>query len=317
MRARRAARKGNGRCAVTFVERAQETALAWGARRFGLVSIPSPSGIPRHLSARFGPPDGDEHLERSRTSVVPWLDRVRRLDGARILEVGAGAGPGAGASTVALAEQGARVLAVDVDERHLEASAQRCATAGLGDVRFRAASAAELDRVAARGDHDVVVIRGMLEHLSFSERMAALAGAWSLLEPGGHLVVVETPNRLWHLDEPTTREPFFRGLADDAAIRRATGASGPLFDTELAEHLAPAAFARWGRGVSFHDFVLALGMTAERLPVVSSLEEFLRRCLRRSPGRDGRYLRTVHSLAPGIPKGFFFASLDLALEKQI
>lgn len=324
------------------------------ARRFGFSYAPPASGVPEHLRSRFHPSDEPrqrelaaaltedyfgaqfptaeevqaylhtsegasdlrdhlvERLERNRGTVIPWLDHVRPLAGTRILEVGAGDG----ASTVALAEQGARVLAVDVNERYLKANAARCRIAGLDDVRFAAANAAELDRVAGRGEFDLIVIYAALEHMTFAERMAALSGAWSLLDPGGHLVVVETPNRLWYLDDHTSRTVFFHWLPDDVAIRYAAYTDRPLFNTAFQDHHDLVDFARWGRGVSFHDFVLGLGMRAEALPVVSAMEAFLGRPRWLPHTRDGRYLRMLHSLAPGIHKGFFFSYLDLALEKR-
>src|SRR5688500_14623008 len=50
-------------------------------------------------------------LDGDRSTVIPWLDRVRRLEGLRVLDIGCGTG----SSTVALAEQGARVTAIDID----------------------------------------------------------------------------------------------------------------------------------------------------------------------------------------------------------
>ena len=54
-------------------------------------------------------PTAASRLSRDRVAVIPWLDRTRPLRGSRILEVGCGRG----ASTVALAEQGAELIALD------------------------------------------------------------------------------------------------------------------------------------------------------------------------------------------------------------
>jgi hypothetical protein len=62
-----------------------------------------------YLSSDWGKNDLENHLCRrlnsDRDTIVPWLDDVRPLKGASILEIGCGTG----CSTVALAEQGARL----------------------------------------------------------------------------------------------------------------------------------------------------------------------------------------------------------------
>jgi protein-L-isoaspartate O-methyltransferase len=63
-----------------------------------------------YLSTEVGQSDLKGHLTGRlasfRSVVVPWLNATMPLEGKRVLEIGAGTG----ASTVALAEQGARVL---------------------------------------------------------------------------------------------------------------------------------------------------------------------------------------------------------------
>src|SRR5215831_3740692 len=66
-----------------------------------------------YLSTEWGQRDLTDHLyarlESDRSDVIPWLDASRCLLGATVLEIGCGTG----SSTVALAEQGARVTAID------------------------------------------------------------------------------------------------------------------------------------------------------------------------------------------------------------
>src|SRR5687768_13144068 len=66
-------------------------------------------------------------LDGDRSTVIPWLDRVRRLDGLRVLDIGCGTG----SSTVALAEQGA-----GDGDRHRCRSVASCARS-LPDLRPR------------------------------------------------------------------------------------------------------------------------------------------------------------------------------------
>jgi hypothetical protein len=86
-----------------------------------------------------------------------------------------------------------------------------------------------------------------------------------------------------------------------------------------AEQFDSTAFARWGRGVSYHDLVLALGISAENLPVISCKELYLRS--KTGPRRgysqtpDRRFENFIRSLRPSIHHGFFVPWLDLILQK--
>jgi 2-polyprenyl-3-methyl-5-hydroxy-6-metoxy-1,4-benzoquinol methylase len=266
-----------------------------------------------YLATEGGTFDLNDHLtlrlERDRATVIPWLDSIRSLAGLRVLEVGAGDG----ASTVALAEQGATVLATDVNERSLKANAERCRIAGLKGVGFATVNADNLSSVAKPGEYDMIAFYAALEHMTFEERLASIEVAWKLLNRGGVLVVIEAPNRLWFFDDHTSMSPFFLWLPDDVAARYA--AYTPREDYNSSPHTDPVEFARWGRGVSFHDFVLALGIPAERLPVRSCMHEFLDLPRWKNHTRDGNYLRILRRLAPNVPKGFFFSYLDIALQK--
>ena len=273
----------------------------------------TPAEVEAYLATENGAFDLNDHLtlrlERDRATVIPWLDSVRPLAGLRVLEVGAGDG----ASTVALAEQGATVLATDVNERSLKVNAERCRIAGLDGVRFETVNADDLSSVAKPGEFDMITFYAALEHMTFDERLASIEGAWKLLNRGGVLVVIEAPNRLWFFDDHTSMSPFFFWLPDDVAARYA--AYTPREDYNSSPHTDPVEFARWGRGVSFHDFVLALGIPADRLPVRSCMHEFLDLPRWRNHTRDGNYLRILRKLAPNVPKGFFYAYLDIALQK--
>ena len=63
-----------------------------------------------------------ERLSNFRSTVIPWLTHAVDLHEARVLEVGCGTG----SSTIALAEQGAQVVAVDVDAPSTEVTRERC-----------------------------------------------------------------------------------------------------------------------------------------------------------------------------------------------
>src|SRR5919107_3297667 len=65
----------------------------------------------------------DTGMALYRTDFIPWLDSACRLRGRRVLEIGCGTG----SLLVALAEQGALVTGIDVDEPSLRVARDRCA----------------------------------------------------------------------------------------------------------------------------------------------------------------------------------------------
>lgn len=236
--------------------------------------------VPAHLAKRFtqwlatseGQRDLDDHTQRRlhvfRTQVVPWLDSARSLSGARILEIGCGTG----ASTVALAEQGANVTAIDIDE----------------------------------------------------ERLGAMRATWSGLQPGALWCSIETPNRLWFFDEHTSFLPFYNWLPDELAFDYSRFSQREPFRRSYREASPEAltSFLRHGRGVSYHEFDLAM-KDAAQLDVVSSLPLRLRRdgflgwrALKRMRKRKDRYERLIASLRPDLHRGFFTPWLDLIIRKD-
>jgi S-adenosylmethionine-dependent methyltransferase len=277
----------------------------------------SPSG---YLDTEIGRRDLDAHLfhrlARHRRVIVPWLDHARPLRGARILEIGCGTG----SSTVALAEQGADVTGVDIDEPALAVARDR--------VRLHAERATLVScnatRVAERfaGERfDFIIYFAALEHMTHPERLESIAGTWAMLSSGGLFVVIETPNRLWYFDGHTALLPFFHWLPEDLAFEYTRFSQRTNF-REIYREDTPERrqhFLRRGRGVSFHEFELAIGPAAQ-LEVVSSLHEFAgrRRLLpwpRRAPMARS-YSRILARVGPaGVHEGFYQQDLDLILRK--
>jgi hypothetical protein len=110
-------------------------------------------------------------------------------------------------------------------------------------------------------------------------------------------------------------------LPDDLAERYSTRTPRVPYNQlfKKSENFDPIAFARWGRGVSYHDLALAIGVDPEKLPVISCKELFFRnktgpkRGVARRP--DRRFENFIHALHPEIHDGFFLPSLDLILQK--
>lgn len=274
-----------------------------------------------YLSSEEGQEDMANHLEGrtnlDRQLVVPWLDSVSQLRGCRVLEVGCGTG----ASTIALAEQGCDVTAVDVNEGNLLAAQERCRIYALS-AKFFCANATELQKHFPFGMFDLIVFFATLEHLTYAERMLAMKGTWAMLKPGGLWGVIDTPNRLWWFDDHTALLPFFNWLPDDLALDYAPHSDRAYMKNYTnAEHSEETKlnFARRGRGVSYHEFDLALGPIAS-LNVVSSLGPYLRKQSfairmkwRSSPSRKFEAFLNKHG--PRIHSGFYQPHLNLMIRR--
>lgn len=260
-------------------------------------------------------------LVEDRYANVPWLDAAYPLDGARILEIGCGTGE----STLALAEQGAIVTGIDVDEAALTVGRERLKLYGL-DADLRMGNAANVASELPDRMFDMVIFFASLEHMTLQERFAAMEQTWGMLKPGGVWVVVEAPNRLWFWDGHTSMENFYNWLPDELAARWAHRAARPhfaeAFPARANADTSPfdtTLLARWGRGVSFHEFDLVMG-DALKLNVVSNKSDFLRRSnpamfAHSLVSKARRYERFLESIAPGINPGFFKQYLDLIIRK--
>ena len=275
----------------------------------------------RYLSSDEGSNDLQDHLCRRldnfRKTVVPWLSDARPLTGANILELGCGTG----SLTVALAEQGARVTAIDIAQTSLTVGMDRCEVYGL-DVDFIRANATEVHEILSGRPFDFVIFSATLEHMTHDERMIAMSNTWNMLSKGDLWCIVETPNRLWFYDGHTSLMPFYSWLPDDLAFLYSRFSPRRGFCDLYRETTEGSRldFLRRGRGVSFHEFELAMKRAAD-LDVASSRAIFLRSrsVLRRALWKltiESRYESFLVKAGPKIHRGFYQPFLDLIIVKD-
>ena len=261
--------------------------------------------------------DLNDHLlnrfQNDRDIVVPWLDTLRPLDRLKILEIGCGTG----SSTVALAEQGATVVGIDVDEGALQVARDRCSSYGV-TANVRVMNATELDKEFQRGEFDLIVFFACLEHMTVNERLVALSQSWDILPVGGMLGVVETPNRLWFYDHHTSLMPFFQWLPDELAFQYSRFSTRENFREIYRERTTRSFehFLRRGRGASFHEFDLAI-QPVSSLNIVGALSAFLR--------ANGLHIPSAAHLAftdflqqqcAAVPAAFLESDLNLVIQKM-
>lgn len=273
-------------------------------------------------SSDEGKADLHDHLEKRldefRQMIVPWLNSAKPLAGARILEIGCGTG----ASTVALAEQGAKVVAIDIDEESLAVAKCRCSMYRL-KVDFFTANATDMPSLFSGYDFNFIIFFASLEHLTLEERIHALKGCWNMLSQDNLLCIIETPNRLWYFDNHTSLLPFFHWLPDELAFLYSRFSPRQPF-CESYRALSDdgmQSFLRHGRGVSFHEFDISI-KKAEELDVVSSLFPYIRYKswfglteLAWRFTRMHRYESFLRRVGPHLHKGFYEPRLDLIIRK--
>lgn len=278
----------------------------------------SPSG---YLETNQGNDDLRNHLfsrlEGARKQTIPWLDQAKPLSGANILEIGCGTGSDA----VAFAEQGANVTAIDIDEDSLAVARERCNIYGV-DVTLLTINATDVQKLFHDKHFDIVVFYASLEHMTHQERLIAMSSTWKMLIPGALWCVVETPNRLWYYDSHTALLPFFHWLPDELAFKYSSFSPRSNFRELYREENEANMhhFLRRGRGVSFHEFGLAM-KRVEELDVVSCKSMFIRQRnyvsrLRWRLSLEYQYESILARICPQIHRGFFQRSLELIIRKD-
>jgi 2-polyprenyl-3-methyl-5-hydroxy-6-metoxy-1,4-benzoquinol methylase len=157
---------------------------------------PRTTGIPKlgPTTLRSTPSDG-------------WLNTLRRLDGARVFEIGCGTG----SSIMALVEQGSDVIGIDVVPESIEVSRARLRFFGLDEPALHHLNATDIDTHFDHAGFDLVIFFASLEHMTHSERLRSLRAAWQLSADKGILCIVEAPNRLWLFDSHTADLPSSAG----------------------------------------------------------------------------------------------------------
>jgi 2-polyprenyl-3-methyl-5-hydroxy-6-metoxy-1,4-benzoquinol methylase len=178
--------------------------------------------------------------------MVPWIETVFPLKGTSVVEIGGGAG----AATLAVAQKCAQIDSYDIDKASLDLGAYRAGFTGCENVRLHLMPPdwALPQRIAESKvlfpqECDVILLPAILEHMKLEERLSVLEMLWSILRPGGIMVVYDTPNRLYGYDMHSFRLPFFNWLPDDLALLYASRSSRAAFPALLAQSAAPSGNA--------------------------------------------------------------------------
>ena len=253
-----------------------------------------------------------KRLDYNRSRIIPWLSKAKNLEGSTILEIGCGTG----ISTLALSEQGATVYGVDVDEGALEVAKDRLSIAGF-EHRIACINGDNIKEHFQQTKFDLIIYYAVLEHMTVQERLSSLKQAWEMLLPGALLVVIETPNRLWYYDSHTAALPFYDWLPDDLAFYYSAWSKRKIFNSRynVIDDKKMLDFLRWGRGMSYHEFEVAIAPLNE-LDVVSSLAEFEKTHFIKYGIKGLKYSKFLHKTNRQMEKAFCYPYLDLIIRKS-
>ena len=200
---------------------------------------------------------------------VPWVNQTYPLAGKTVLEYGSGTG----AVSCAFAARAGSLIGYDIDAGAVEAALDRARKHALDNIDARATTAGQIfDEVRSHaGEIDVFLMYAVLEHLTIDERLQALRIAAEVVRPDGVIAVIETPNRLIDVDYHTSQLPFFDQLPTELALNYVDQSRREDFRVPVLAACGrdpdggALTLARWGRGLSYHEFELVFGNLSERI----------------------------------------------------
>ena len=170
-------------------------------------------------------------------------------------------GSGTGSSVASLARHAKRAVGYEINPDAAEVAKDRLRILGISNAEIRVVSPEEtVDRIREDFPDGVKVLTliAVLEHMTPTERIAFLSDVWSALAPGGGLVVYETPNRLTYWDYHSSWLPFFHMLPVEIMNRYASRSARAGFKDLPFITMSPESIFRWGFGISFHEFEIAI-----------------------------------------------------------
>jgi S-adenosylmethionine-dependent methyltransferase len=213
---------------------------------------------------------------------VPWVIKHFNLQGKDMLEIGSGTG----SSTAAFAHFCNQIYAYEIIEKDVEASRERMRIMGINNVNITQVTPENSLSIIKKNHSDgvdVILLFAVLEHMKIKERLEVLSETWKLLNPNGILIITETPNRLTYYDHHTSWLDFFHMLPEDLAIEYYHKSPREDFKFSLNQAIVEKNISegietliRWGNGVSFHEFEIALNADLNDLIIADGDDSLIR-----------------------------------------
>jgi ubiquinone/menaquinone biosynthesis C-methylase UbiE len=206
--------------------------------------------------------------------------------GMKMVEIGSGTG----SSTLAFAHAVGSTECYELDNHSTAVALERLAFWGIENVYFNSVLFSvlfdeECPFVQSGSQADGVILFATLEHMAHEEALRVLSLSWRIVRPGGIIIVADTPNRFSIIDQHTSWLPFFAQLP--RAIQVLYSAKSPreqfrraIADaSKLSQTQALNAMVRWGSGISFHEFELAIGDGVHEYIVLDGYEPEIARLI--------------------------------------
>jgi 2-polyprenyl-3-methyl-5-hydroxy-6-metoxy-1,4-benzoquinol methylase len=288
-----------------------KTNFQWHSREF----LQTPEGqneLEEHLFRRF------DHCS---VYTIPWVQRYYDLRGKTVLEIGCGSG----SISAAIARTAGHVFGFDIHEASIDAARERVKVLDIGNVEFILSRpgevVADVAKLAAQHKVHAVILHALLEHQTIAERIETLKLAWDIIDDDGIVIISESPNRISFYDDHTSYLHFFHMLPDDLALRYYTRSPRVGFRNDIAAGLsisneeACLRLARFGRGVSYHEFELVFGSIGDHIVLDGYEPEMLQ--LRGGLKEEEIFLyRYFRKQGLEIPASFSKRYLDFVLCKK-
>jgi SAM-dependent methyltransferase len=190
--------------------------------------------VVRLLVERKGPRRAPLYFPFKETRGRHFLERLFRYLGAqgarglRVLEVGCSSGH----ITEYLAEQPVvrSVVTFDVDPAFVEIARAKVEELGLGKVErvLHLTDAETRPLPFGDGEFDLVLAVGVIEHLPARDRHRYVDEYYRVLAPGGHIAILDTPNRAFPLETHSVGLPGIQWLPARLAYRYARRFHAPV-----------------------------------------------------------------------------------------
>jgi 2-polyprenyl-3-methyl-5-hydroxy-6-metoxy-1,4-benzoquinol methylase len=227
--------------------------------------------------------DFAEHLykryQRFADHLVPWAESFYPDNQPVVLEIGSGSG----SSTLAFAPTAKHIHCYEIDDKSTECAKRRLDFFNIKNVSFENELFNQDARFVREGRRaDIILLVAVLEHLTHDEFQMILRTSVDVLNPGGIIVISETPNRLTVTDFHTSWIPFYQWLTPELQQTYYDRSPRQHFVHDIGDikKTNPTALrerlTRWGNGVSYHDFELAIGPDVHSWIVADGWEEGVR-----------------------------------------
>ncbi|MCK5682939.1 methyltransferase domain-containing protein [bacterium] len=235
-----------------------------------------------YLASSQGKVDIDANVfdryNRALESTIPWVSKAIDLKGKTLIEIGCGTG----SSTAAFSHFVEKITGYDIDKKSIDGAKVRLDILEISNAEAHLVTAENVIQ-KVQADHpagaDIILLYAVLEHQTIQERHETLKKSWDLLNNDGLLIVTDTPNLLCYHDYHTSLLPFVHMLPAELYAKYIPSSDREGFKDDFSGHETNSMdelelkISRWGRGVSYHDFELALGEDYDKYIICNGFEQ--------------------------------------------